>query len=281
MSQSRTAAAGQQAANQTVRGHFNLVATEWEEVYERHDVEAVIYQERRAAVLSHVASLALARPAAILEVGCGAGSTAVALARLGHAVTAMDVSESMLRLTCRHAGEDGVGHLVRTNAGDVRRLPFKNGFFDVVIAVGVLPWLPSLPGPLREMSRVLRVGGHLIVTMDNRLRLTHILHPFAWARIVGLRVPEALRVWDRHRGSPHAEGCSVRAFDSLLAGQGLRKVMGHTLGFGPFWMLNRIVPGGLELKLHQALQARADKGAPLLRSAGVHYIAVSRKMPEE
>ena len=41
---------------------------------------------------------------------------------------------------------------------------------------------------LREMARVVQPGGYLIVTTDNRLRLNHVIHPFAWARVFGLQL---------------------------------------------------------------------------------------------
>ena len=266
----------QRGGSDTVREHFDSAAPYWREIYGRRDVEGIIYQERLAAILSLVAGLGIPLTDAILEVGCGAGSAAIALAQQGHAVTAIDVSEPMLEITRLHAGEAGVGRLVQVSEGDVHRMPFRDNSFSVVIAVGVLPWLPSIHEPLAEMLRVLRPGGHLIVTMDNRFRMIHVLHPFAWARLVGIKVPEALRFWDRSK-APRPATCSVRGFDAHLAAAGLEKVSGRTLGFGQFWMLNRILPEALEVKLHRALQALADKSVPLLRSAGIHYITLSRK----
>lgn len=264
------------AGSDTVRKHFDSASSYWREIYGRSDVESVIYQERRAAVLSLVSELAIPLTAPILEIGCGAGSTAVTLAQQGHPVKALDLSASMLDLTRVRAENAGVGHLVQISESDVHRMPFADNLFSVVIAIGVLPWLPSIHEPLAEMVRVLCPGGHLIVTMDNRFRMNHILHPFAWAKLVGIRVPQALRFWDRHSVA-RAVTCSVRDFDAQLDSLGLVKVSGSTLGFGPFWMLKRVLPATFEVRLHHALQALADKSVPLLRSAGVHYITVSRK----
>jgi len=50
------------------------------------------------------------------------------------------------------------------------------------------------------------------------------------------------------------------------------------LGFGPFWLLNRLLPQAFGVKLHRALQGLADRGVPVLRSAGAQYITLSRKV---
>jgi ubiquinone/menaquinone biosynthesis C-methylase UbiE len=259
-----------------VRKYFESVALFWRDIYRRHDVNAVIHQERRAAVLSLVDNLPIPPRSEVLEIGCGAGLTAVALAERGHSVKATDLAPPMLALTRCLADESGVGPLVKTQRCDTHDLPFPNASFTLVLAIGVLPWLSSLDAPMREMVRVLRPGGFLIVTTDNRWRLIHVVHPFAWARLVGIRIPDGLRFWKRSEG-PLTTSYPVREFDSRLASLGLEKVTGATLGFGPFWLLHRLLPQAFSVKLHHGLQRSADRGVPLLRSAGAQYITLSRK----
>ena len=130
---------------------------------------------------------------------------------------------------------------------------------------------------MREMVRVLRPHGYLIVTIDNRLRMSHVVHPFAWARLVGIRIPDCLRFWKRLE-VPLTTSCSVSEFDARLPEFRLEKIRGTTLGFGPFWLLNRLLPQAFGVKLHRALQGLADRGVPVLRSAGAQYITLSRKV---
>jgi len=260
-----------------VRKYFESAALYWRDIYGLQDVFAVIHQERRAAVLSLVDQLSLPRLSEVLEIGCGAGLTAVALAERGHSVKATDLAAPMLALTRRLADESGVEQLVQTKQCDVHHLPFPDGSFTVVMAVGVLPWLRSLEAPMREMVRVLRPNGYLILTVDNRWRMSHVLHPFAWARLVGLRIPDGLRFWKGH-DVPLTTSCSVSEFDARLPEFGLQKIRGTTLGFGPFWLLGRLLPPAFGVKLHRALQGLADRGVPVLRSAGAQYITLSRKV---
>jgi ubiquinone/menaquinone biosynthesis C-methylase UbiE len=268
---------GCSAESESVREFFESTAPYWEEVYGRHDVVSVIYQERRDIVLSVVDMLPTPARSDVLEIGCGAGSISIALARRGHAVKATDLAAPMLGRTRKLADEAGVGQFIETHQCDTRHLPFPDNSFNLVMAIGVLPWLSSLLEPMREMIRVLQPGGYLIVTVDNRYRMSYVLHPSAWARLVGIRLPGRPRFRKRYK-IPPSTTCSVHKFDALLPALGLEKLWGATLGFGPFYLLNRVLPQASGVKLHHALQSLADRRVPLIRSAGAHYIALSRKV---
>src|ERR1700739_678293 len=74
---SREAADGQRAAN----SYFEKAASYWSEVYERDDdMRALIYQERLRILLELVKRIGLPSQERVLDVGCGAGQAAVALA---------------------------------------------------------------------------------------------------------------------------------------------------------------------------------------------------------
>jgi SAM-dependent methyltransferase len=88
-----------------------------------------------------------------------------ALAAASRAVVGIDLSMVTLgRARARHQGLAGV-------AADVRRLPFAEQRFDLIVSNSTLDHFPSLAEvstALRELRRVLRVGGHLLLTIDNR-----------------------------------------------------------------------------------------------------------------
>src|SRR5262249_22268713 len=184
-------------AQKQITAYFETASVLWRDVYQREDLYGVIHQRRRRAVLSLVDSLESPRGLASLEIGCGAGSTTVALARRGFRVTALDPAESMVALTREAADQSGVGDRVVTGIGDVRQLPFADSSFSLVLALGVLPWVDSTRRAIGEMVRVLKPGGFLIANVDNRWRLGHVLDPLLWvrllarklARLSGLREP--------------------------------------------------------------------------------------------
>jgi len=65
----------------------------------------------------------------------------------------------MIDLTNHRAEETGQQCRVRASLGDIRCIPLIDHSFDLIVALGVLPWLRSIDEALLEMARVLRPGG--------------------------------------------------------------------------------------------------------------------------
>jgi SAM-dependent methyltransferase len=260
--------------------HFAAAAPYWRDIYASPDVQGTIYRERRATAVGLADGLGLPLGSRVLEIGCGAGSAAVALAQRGHVIHALDRVPTMIELTRRLAIEAGVGDRVVASLGDVHHLGFADGTFDLVLALGVTPWLDALEEPLREVRRVLRPGGHLIVSADNRWRLNAILDPRWFPALAPLRA-RARGALNRVRRRPPTAGVrmyAVTEFDRLLEASGLCKLHGRTLGFGPFSLFNLpLVSEPRGVRVHHALQRLADRGTPLLRAAGSHYLVVAQR----
>jgi SAM-dependent methyltransferase len=97
------------------------------------------------------------RPEHVLEVGCGEGEFAERLGRrLRVDVVAIDLSPRMVELA-RARGVDG-------RVGDVQKLPFDDGSFDVAVANWMLYHVPELDRGLAELARVLCPDGRLVAT---------------------------------------------------------------------------------------------------------------------
>src|SRR5205085_3184765 len=118
----------------------------------------------------------ISKDAFVLEVGCGAGLTAVKLAER-YIVEAVDTVQEMLDLTRERAAIARVDDRLTTRRGDANELSYTDGAFDLVLAIGVLPWVHDNASALREFARVLRPGGHLIVNIDNKWALHRIIDP--------------------------------------------------------------------------------------------------------
>jgi len=98
-----------------------------------------------------------------LDVSTGAGHTAMALAPYVARVVATDVTPEMLAVAGRLARERGFQN-VDFQEADVRALPFPDGTFHIVTCRTAAHHYPDLLGPVREMARVLRPGGRLVVS---------------------------------------------------------------------------------------------------------------------
>jgi len=95
------------------------------------------------------------RRAHILDVGCGTGANLVLLSEFGDA-EGVDISPDALAF-CRERGLDNV----KLGAGEA--LPYEDNEFDLVTALDVVEHMDDDVAGLREMRRVLRPGGRLLL----------------------------------------------------------------------------------------------------------------------
>jgi 2-polyprenyl-3-methyl-5-hydroxy-6-metoxy-1,4-benzoquinol methylase len=267
----------------TVNAYFDSQATFWKDLYARSGVYAVIHQERQAVVLRWIDELGLAPGACILDIGCGAGFVSIALAQRGFSVHAIDSAEAMVEQASRNATEAGLADRISVAVGDVYRLDEPDDAFDLVLAIGVLPWLDQPRRAIREMARVTRPGGNVILTADNWSRLDHLLDPWLNPLVVPLkRHAKALleRFGRRRRTIDDVGARDLRrsVIDRELGRAGLVKVRDHGLGFGPFsYFRQHLFPEPLGTTLHHRLQRLADRGVPGLHVAAAQYIVQAQK----
>ncbi|MGA3193093.1 MAG: class I SAM-dependent methyltransferase [Candidatus Bathyarchaeia archaeon] len=238
-----------------------------------------INRQRQAAAFKYVDELSLPKNSHVLEVGCGAGFLAVALARRGFAVEAVDHAPAMIELTKRHARQAGMDTRVHAAVEDVHELSFEDESFDLVVSLGVINWLHDLRRALSEITRVLKLGGYAVL---NSARAHALLNPLA--------IPAVESVLERmkqefERAIPHSSRSVApshmylpKEIDQYLCDAGLTIVKSTNVGFGPFRILNHdMFPYQSGVKIQQKLQQYADSGYPILRSAGGQYIAMARK----
>ncbi|HTJ00456.1 MAG TPA: bifunctional demethylmenaquinone methyltransferase/2-methoxy-6-polyprenyl-1,4-benzoquinol methylase UbiE [Dongiaceae bacterium] len=110
--------------------------------------------------------IALAAPAPgmrALDLCCGTGDLAFALAARGAEVTGLDFSEAMLAVAAQRNEKTDAAHRPKFLRGDALALPFPDASFDLVTIGYGLRNLADCAGGLREMRRVLRPGGRLLV----------------------------------------------------------------------------------------------------------------------
>lgn len=93
----------------------------------------------------------------VLEVAPGPGYLAIELAKRGYTVTALDISQSFVRIARENAAHAGVSIDVRH--GNAGAMPFAEGSFDVVVCVAAFKNFTDPGGAIDEMYRVLRPGG--------------------------------------------------------------------------------------------------------------------------
>ena len=147
----RAALAGPDSKSRYVRRLFSTIA-------DRYDLITRLLsygQDRRWK--ARVVALSGARPGLrALDLACGTGDIAFALAAHGADVVGLDITHRMLQLARTK------GMTARFVTGDMLALPFRDEAFDVVTTGYGLRNVPDLPGAIAEMRRVLRPGGVLL-----------------------------------------------------------------------------------------------------------------------
>jgi ubiquinone/menaquinone biosynthesis C-methylase UbiE len=98
----------------------------------------------------------------VLEIGPGTGYYTLDVARTVERLHVFDLQPEMLEHTLRRAREAGVDNVV-PRQGDARTLPYADGVFDAAFLVTVLGEIPDQEAALRELRRVVRPGGRLVV----------------------------------------------------------------------------------------------------------------------
>lgn len=168
----------------------------------------------------------------LLDLGCGFGRHAFEAMRRGAQVVACDMAQAELVQVrsmfgaLHESGDVPPTSMGATARGDATRLPFADGTFDRIIASEVMEHIPDDVGALAELTRVLRPGGTMAITVPSWLP-----EKVCWA------------LSDAYH-APIAEGGHVRIYTeaglrSLMRGAGLEPgAVGHAHALhSPYWWL--------------------------------------------
>jgi SAM-dependent methyltransferase len=142
----------------TDREHWTRVAKEWTEWARSPGHDAFwAYQKSLVNFIER-------GQGEVLEVGCGEGRVSRLLKRLEYRITASDPVTELVKA----AKEADSAHAY--TVADAAALPFKDSMFDLIVAYNVLMDLDDVLVTLKEIRRVLRPSGQLVIS---------IVHPFA------------------------------------------------------------------------------------------------------
>lgn len=107
----------------------------------------------------------------VLDIPCGSGRITKLLLNRGFDVTAADYSEKMLRETGKKTG-------IKTIKADIFNTPFEDNEFDLVISLRILFHYPNPEMIIKELCRITKPKGIIIIDVLNRFSLRHFLALF-------------------------------------------------------------------------------------------------------
>jgi N-acetylglucosamine malate deacetylase 1 len=268
----------------SVRDYFDSQARAWRTIYSDQDLHSLFIQQRRERVLAMVDELALPPGARALDLGCGAGTTVVELTRRGFSVTGIDVAEAMITQARQTAKEAGLENNVQLEVGSAYAIDHPDDFFDVVVAMGLVEYLEWDRWAFQEVRRVLKPGGHFILTVPNRYRLAHLARPINFARSMARRFYQSRikkNLVDSSMELDTRGGFNRRMYwpgslEKKMAGAGFDLIKSHTHGFGPLPILERWQK--LSRASNDILQSLADgHTVPQLDRHGANYNGIFQK----
>lgn len=106
----------------------------------------------------------------VLDLGCGGGFMAEALAERGARVTGLDPATRAIAAAREHAAARGLE--IRYHVGSGEKMDYPDASFDAVVCVDVLEHVRDLDRVLANVARVLRPGGRLFFDTINRNALS-------------------------------------------------------------------------------------------------------------
>ncbi|WDF72607.1 class I SAM-dependent methyltransferase [Novosphingobium sp. KACC 22771] len=160
----------------------------------------------QGADLIHIAAMAAqARPVHALDLGCGGGHVAYAMAPHAARITACDLSADMLAAVDAESARRGFAHIATVRAA-AEALPFADGAFDFLACRFSAHHWRDVPRGLAEARRVLRPGGMAV--------FADVIAPPLAAADTHLQAIEVLR------DPSHGRNYSAREWAAMLAEAG-------------------------------------------------------------
>lgn len=255
---------------------YNKESSYWASVYQGEQSELSIYavhfRQRRGVILDMIERLPRASGKA-LDAGCGPGAYLAPLLAMGYEVSAVDQSEKMVD-EARNNFDPAYTDRVTLKVSSLESLPFDSRTFDLATNVAVLMYVENDSKAISELYRVLKPGGSLIITVDNRKDLADSLD-------FPMRLRRLWRRLTRHRGTPgpsQAGGASANArlyspneLKRLLIQAGFVLDEETSLGFAPFLFNGkRFLSDKMDRRLDRGLQFL--RWLPGVRTMGYTYI---------
>jgi SAM-dependent methyltransferase len=114
-----------------------------------------------AAIPAMLTDLGVTPGALVLDAGCGPGVHAIRAAKAGAKVRAIDFSATALAEAAARVERAGVASAVTLEQADLTALPFDDGAFRAIFSWGVIIHIPEVDRALKELARILGVGGRL------------------------------------------------------------------------------------------------------------------------
>ena len=147
-----------------VKGYFDKISERYDEVF-----DALYFRVYDAVTWKYLEPYVPTEPnAVVLDAGGGTARWAIRMAEKGCKVVLMDSSEKMLRAAARKVEAKGLQHRITLQRGDMADTGYADETFDLVLCEHALFLFSEPDVAIRELKRVLKKSGALVVSAQNR-----------------------------------------------------------------------------------------------------------------
>jgi ubiquinone/menaquinone biosynthesis C-methylase UbiE len=192
----------------------NRPSTHREQILDQFTRQAAKFQEtHRSAEAALQLAVSLSQASAtdtVLDVACGPGVVACALAQVAQHVTGIDITPTMLEHARQLQAAKQLDN-VTWQLGDVARLPFPDGEFSLVVSRYAIHHLEEPAVVVAEMTRACKPGGR-VVLIDSA---------------PAPHQAEAFNATERIRDPSHTRALSPEELHGLMSGAGLNVMKNH------------------------------------------------------
>lgn len=133
-------------------------------------------------------------PLSILDIGCGGGLMAEAMAVQGYNVVGIDASSEAIAVAQDHARQEGLTIDYRQNTAE--GLAQSKEHFDVILALEIVEHVPNIKAFMTAVATLLKPNGLVIVATMNRTKRSFLLGVVAAEYLLGW-IPAGTHDWDR------------------------------------------------------------------------------------
>lgn len=253
----------------------------WESIYGRQNFSGISLRKRMYQALSWLGNSNLSKNSKILDVGSGAGMTAKEVANKGYEIFGMDYSYNMIRKAKTVCNVNRKFHISFLQ-GEIESLPFKDSVFDMVLCLGVISYLKSEQKALHEMSRILKPGGTMILSILNKFSLGKcldipVLVKRKLQRIAANRIVSWKKRAEFEENHFTLKSYFMPSLRNSLRIVGFKELDCMAVQYGPLTFFGRkIFPMGINMNVTTFLEKFSN--IPVIKSLGNMYLFRLRKV---
>jgi ubiquinone/menaquinone biosynthesis C-methylase UbiE len=261
-----------------VKTYYEKESSDYDKEFYRGDSKYPTLKYRHNYILKRVNELNFPDHAKVLDIGCGPGEMVLDLMKNNWEIWGIDIAENMIAIAKKKIEQiKDKSNIIHLEVGDIEKLAFEDNFFDLIICAGVIEYLADDEKWSKEITRVLRPGGILLINITNKYAIRRwtasIIEKLKNSRLLfnlmNFTKQKILRKGKLHHFPFKPRLHSPKGFDHFLASLGFKKLSHNYFDFtllpAPFDTLLRFIT----IPIRKSMEKYTEKN---MKFTGAGYI---------